>query len=711
MGALQKIRNQSTLLVVTIAIGLICFIVPWHEVMNIVNMSKNKVFQVNGETVKIEEYSTNIQSEQMLQQAAYGQLNEAQMSQLRESVYQSMVTDIIMKEQAEKIGLTIPEDALANMIKNVPQNSYLRYIPFFVDPQTGIFSQEAFNQFLNYVNQPLVQNASAREEQMKLKNLWTYIQSKVESTALQATYSSMIYRGMVANNLEIEDFKANNTPESTIAYVQIDNSYIKDADVQVTDAEIKKLYDTRNKALFESQYPTKEISYFVKEVVPSENDYAETLEQAKSVAQQLTSTNAISTIAAIVNDYSTQKTFVNAYVALNSIKDPEVKALIEKTNVGDVTGPLDAYRSYSVYKYVDKTIAPDSITIQLLPLANGPQATSPMAVNFADSLLNVVNGGKSFDDVAKEVMPTQPESYKAQPVTEEMLATVMDNASTYFNATIGSVHQVYLQNTLALMHVVGKSKPVEKYKVVSVNIAVDPSQQTFTDIDNEINTFIADNNSKISNFNKAAQEKGYDLVENEVVQPNLLTIRNIPGSREVVRWAFDDKDSSKDITRFDLGDLRLVAIVTGSTESGILPVTNDLVNENLKASLVNQKKAEKITEMLNKDASMSLSQIADKYNAKLDTAKFVTFNTKSTVDFPLNVWSKYGSDKQSSPIAGSNGVFLMNTVSKQDKPEDINTDLIRQSVTAGYGMNNGSFLFEIFNAKAKIKDNRLKFNF
>ena len=712
MGALQKIRSQSTLLVVTIALGLICFIVPWHEVMNIVNMTKNRVFKVNGEVVKVEDFLSNIQSEQMIQEAAYGrQLNETEMAQLRENVYQSMVTNIIIGEQADKVGLMITEDALQNMIKNVPQNSYLRYIPFFVDPQTGVFSEEAFNQFLNYVNQPLVQNATARDEQMKLKDLWAYLQNKIKETALQTNYSSMLYRGLVVNNLEVEDYKSNNSPEATIAYVKVDNSYVSDSDVEVTEAEIKKLYETRNKVLFESQYPTKTISYFVKEIIPSEKDYNETLDQANSVVEQLNATNAVSGISAIVNDYSTQRSFINAFVALNDVRNPEVRSIIEKSNVGDVVGPLSAHRSYNVYKYIDKTVAPDSITIQLLPLANGAQAMSPVAVSFADSLVNVVKEGKKFDDLAKELMPEQPDAYQAQPVTEQMLAMALDNASTYFNAPVGSVHQAYMSNTLVLINVVSKSKPVEKYKIATVNLAVEPSQQTFTDIDNEINSFIAANNNDVTNFRNAALEKGYAVEDNTMLQPNMLGVSNIPGTREVIRWAFNDENSKKDITRFDLQDSRLVAVVTGSTSSGLLPVANKDINEGLKNILVNQKKSEKISELLANESSLNLNQIADKFVSKVDTAKFITYNTKSYLDFPLSVWSKYGTDKQSSPVIGTDGVFVMNTINKQEKVDDTNPDLIKQSIMANYGMGNGMFLFEIFNQKSKIEDNRLKFNF
>lgn len=709
MGALQKIRSQSTLLVITIAIGLICFIVPWHEVMNMVNMAKNKVFQVNGETIKIEEYLSNIESEQLLQEAAYGrQLNETQMTQLRESVYQTMVSDIIIKEQAAKVGLTITEAELANMLTNVTPGSYLYYVPFFIDPQTGMFSREALNNFLSAVNQPLAQDPTTRNMQMKYRNLWQYIQNKLETTTLQNRYSTMLYRGLTPNNIEIEDYKAGFSPEATISYVKVDDSDINNADVAVSETEIKNLYDLRNQAIFKSDYPTKTISFFIKEIVPSEQDYAQTLELANSVVEQLKATNSIVDISAIVNDYSSQGRFVNAFVALNDIRDPQVKAFVETSNVGDVQGPVQSSRSYNVYKYLDNVVAPDSISVQILPLMDGAQAFTPTAINLVDSLKNTLNSGKSFTDLTKEVYPNQPNVDQIVDFTEQAMAMYVDNVSQYFNAPVGSVHQINFSNTLALMHIVGKTKPVNKVKIAAVNIAVDPSENTFTAVDNEINSFIANENKDISNFGKVALEKGYDLTEDFTVQPNLLSIANIPGSREVVRWAFSD--DNKNIKRFDFQDLRIVAVVTGSAKEGLLPVTNKNVNESLKNTIMNGKKSAMIVDLLNKESNKDLTALASKYNSIVDTVKFVAFNTKD-VDYPLNLWSKFGGEEQSKAIIGVDGVYVMDVISKQDNSTPKDQQIIKQDIMTNYGMTNGMFMFQIFNEKSEIKDNRLKFNF
>lgn len=707
MGAIQKIRNQSTLLVVTIAIGLLCFIVPWSEITSFVNMKKDKAFEVNGEVVKTKQYADQIALEQEIQEASYGNLNETQINQLRENVYQYMVNEIIIDEQAEKIGLGITEEELKSLVFNVTPDSYLNYIPFFLDRQTGRFSYEALNSFLEFVNQPLSNNAQTRAQQQQYRALWNFIENRIQTNALQSKYSSMLMRGIVVNNVEVQNYKNDNTPESTIAFVKVDNSYINDNEIEVSQEEIKKLYNERSKNIFLSKYPIRTLSYFIREITPSRADYDATYEEALQVTQELE--EATHDIAAVVNDYSTTK-YINAFVNINNIPNKDVKNFVTTSSVGDVKGPVEEHRAYTIYKYVAKTVSPDSITVQFLPLANMP-AFDNATIQFADSLIAVVKGGKNFSTLIEELYPGNPNFLQTQKITEEMLATVVDDASQFFNAPTGSVHQMNIQMTATLMKIVEKGKPVEKAKVAVVTLPVEISETTFNLADNEINSFISNVNKDIVNFDKAALEKGYDVKEDVMIQPNNIALANIPGTRSIIRWAFNDEKSNKEINRFDLPEARIVTLVTGETKEGYLTVANKQVNEALKQELILQKKLAKITNLINEHKGSELDQLAEKFSTNIDISKFVTFNTPS-VDYPLNVWSKVGKlGGESAPMTGTDAVYVMNLIEQQEKTSTQDDAQIKNMIIGNSGLmsERGMFLFQILDNKTQVEDNRITF--
>lgn len=707
MGALQKIRNQSTLLVVFIAIGLISFIVPWGEVMNFVNMKKDKAFVVDGEVIKTKEYADQIAMQQDMQEAVSGNLNEVQLSMLRENVYQSMVSEIVLDKQAKKIGLGITKEGFNNLLTNVEPGSFLTTVPYFVDRNTGQFSREALAELIKIVNMPLSSNAQMRSQQMQAGAIWDFISNKMKANALQDDYYTMLMRGIVVNNIELENYKNNNTPEANLAYVKLNTSLISNDEVKITKEDIKRLYDEKSKEIFLAQNPTKTLTYLYKEIVPSEDDYAEAKEEAENIAIELKDTTK--DVAAVVNNYS-RTPYLNAFVALNSIQNKEVKDFLATANVGDVEGPIEVNRGYNIYKYVAKTTAPDSIMIQLLPLPN-MQALNQGTMQLADSLMLVANNGGNFNEMINHYYPGNVAMLQPQPITEEMLASVVDNASKIFNAPVGSVQQLTIQMTPALMKIVSKTKPVDKVKLAYIHVPVDISETTFNKVDNQINALITEVGKDVQNFDKAALAQGFDVREDVVIQPNYISINNIPSTRQIVRWAFDDRKSKSQLEKFDLPEGRIVALVTGSTKRGYLSVNDKAVDEALRSELMVAKKNEILEEKVTNMRALSLNQVAQAFNTNIDSVNFVTFNTTS-VDYPLNVWSKVGKvGEVSKPLAGNQGVYVMDLVNQKPNPSTLDNKLIKTEVLKNYGLLNsdGIFLTQILTSKSKIEDNRVKF--
>lgn len=706
MGALQKIRSKSTLLVGVIAVGLLAFIVPWGEITQFLNVAKDKAFVVDGEVVKTRQYSERLQVKEDLEKSKTqnGQLDEMQLARVKEEVFQNMVTEILLQDQAERLGIAVTDAELNDMTHGMEMSPVLFDVPYFINPQTGEFSRAALNEFLNIVNDnsddPQMQVA-----QEEYQRIWSYIENRMRYTRLEEKYASLVVGSVLVNELEAKSYFAESNGVADLAYISQNYNIVDDSAVEVSDVEIQDLYNIKKENFF-SKYPSRSVTYLLKEVIPSDGDYLEIENQMEQVKAELQKTDRP---ALVVNQYSARQ-YLDAFIALDSITAPEVKNFLKTSSVGDIYGPVRGDRSYTMYQYVDRTVGPNSVKISMLPI----QSFDPAQASFlADSLQTVLSKGKTFKALAQEMFPNMPQAGEPAWYTEvDLLGSGIGEQC--FKASKGSVFKVDLNGMTALVKVEDLSQPEVKVKVADVTMPVIVSDKTNNSIDNEINKFISENKNP-SEFAEAALGKGFNVITDALIYPNNPTLDNIPGTREIVRWAFNNGELDE-IKKFETADARIVAVLTGETEEGYLPVSNKEVKNILKAELVKNKKADKIAQDLVGKDQRTLASLATALDTRVDTAKFVTFQTRSIggvgYEPVLNVQAKLGkTDAMSSPLKGENGVYVVNVVERKTESTEYNSEQIKYMLQREYSQLLAYSSTYMLMNKMDVLDNRIKVGF
>ena len=710
MGALQKIRSKSTLLVGVIAVGLLAFVVPWGEITQFLNVAKDKAFVVNGDVIKTGQYTARIEQREELAKMMTqdGQLDEFQLAQVREEVYQTMVKEILLADQAERVGLQVSDAELNDMVHGLAISPVLYEIPYFIDPQTGQFNRAALNQLLTEIKKPDSQDPNVRAQQDELRKLWSYIENRMRSTRLEEKYTSLVASAVLVNDVEFKAYQEDSKNVATIAYVTKEYKDIDDATIEVSDKEIQDLYNIR-KENFLSKNPTRTVSYFVKNVIPSEADFEDIKSQMQMVKSELASTD---NPGMIVNQYSSTP-YIDAYFSLKNYPS-EVVNFINSSSVGDINEPMRGNREYTMYKYVAKTLAPDSVKIQVLPI----QSIDPTQVAFiADSLQNVLKQGKGFATLAQEMYPGMPGMGTGEWVNEAMLSNT-GIAEQCFSAAKGTVMKVDLGGMTSLVKVEDKTNPVTKVKVATITMPVIVSDKTNNTIDNEINKFVSDNKVP-AEFEKAALNAGYNLIADAIIEPNYFGLgfnpmsRNaratyIPGTREVIKWAFNDNDGQ--IKKFETKDARIVALVKDQTNEGYLPVSNKNVKEVLSEEIRRDKKAEQLIAELKSKNATSLDALAQAIDAKVDSAKFVSFQTPyiGQLGFEpiLNVYAKSGKENSiSQPVKGAQGVYVLNVTERSHDATEQSKAQLQDAYTNVLAQSASYLLMR----KMDVEDNRVTF--
>lgn len=704
MAALQKIRNKAGLLVGVIALALLAFIFPWNEVTSFIHKQKDKAFVVDGDIVSTGAYHQRITDFETFQKMISGQtsLDENTTSQIREFVYEQMVKEMMLDKESQKIGLSVSDTELNDMLTGANPSPLLRQIPLFTDPKTGQFSVQALNQFLSIVNTdtksvPLEQQAQLEN----LKSVWATIRGMIKYQRLEEKYNALLANSVLVNDIEAKANSEATKATSDIAYVLNRYSSIADSTVSVSDKEIEKLYNER-KNNFKTQDELRKISYFTKQIVPSESDYAAVEKEANTARKKLATAD---NPALVVADYS-EVPYQDVFFSEKNLSAEEGK-FAKEASVGDVYGPIRENDTYRIYKLIDRTSAADSVKMRMIIV---PEGTDKLAANAkADSIINVIKQGKEFAVVANELYP-QSNGGEVGWVTEPQLASAgKDFVDAAFKAPIGEVTKLNLQGQIQIVKVEAKTQPTTKYKLALVQIPVTVSDQTLAALDNELNQFVAESGNA-KDFVKVAQEKGYNVTPNTVITGAYPNIAQINGSRQVISWAFHEKVGS--VKKFDLSDYKIIALINSKIDAGYLPVSE--VKDVLKAELLKDKKAEKMIADMKAKNLTSLDAYAQSLGSKVDTVKFVTFNTPNIMgigrESALNVYAEVGQvNKLAGPVKGDNGVLVLTVLNKTDQSKDFNVQSFKQTANNQNMYRIMSQATQVLKEKLDVKDNRIAF--
>lgn len=706
MAVLQTLRTKAAgLLIGILGLALLAFILSdlfssgnaWY------NKFKDKAFSVDGEVVPTKKYADRIEEWETFEKLRRNvtSLDEPIQAQIRESVYQQMVKEMMLADQAEKLGLSVSQEEMDDMAYGTNISPVLYSVGFFTDPQTGQFDKNALTQFLTQVKQDIssVQDVQVQSQLIELKKVWAFIENMMKYQRLEEKYNALLAKTILVNNSEVKQSFEDTKNVADFAYVVQRYNTIPDSTIQVSESEVKALYETR-KNNYKLDTDLRKISYFIRDVIPSEEDYDAVAKEMDAAKNKLLTTN---NPALVVNEYSSSQ-FIDAFVAVSALPQ-DAKKFAETASINEIYGPIRDDQSYVMYKLLDKTIAPDSIKLQVLPLPQNLDAT--ITNQIADSLLNVIKAGKDFATVAQERAPGS-NAGEAVWVNEMMLANTFGIGKQCFAANKGDILKLSLNGNLSLVRIDDKTKPVAKVKIASIYMPVLVSDKTQNTIDNELNQFLTES-GKPEKIEADAQNKGYNLISDAMIYPSEPNLQQTPGSRQVIHWAFNEKVGS--IKKFDLSDKRIIAVIKQDIPSGYMPESE--VSATLKAELIKDKKAAKMIEDLKSKNLTSLDAYAQQIGTRVDSVHFVTFdsNNISGIGFEpvFNVYSKVGQqNKLNGPLKGENGVYVLDAINKTVDTKEMNAAEIKSklSQTTTYMMMQS---LAALTEKMKVEDNRVKF--
>lgn len=704
MALIGKIRDNSWILIVMIAVGMGGFIL--QDVMT--NQSQRnagnfELANVNGIPVDYREFQ---RTEDILYSGATNQDGYSQ----KASLWVYFTEKAIVDSETEDLGIGVSTEELIDLQFGE------RLSPIITarfKTQSGVVDRERLNSFRQAIESgdldPMFRQYWAIQEneiikdrkQTKLKNLFT-----------QAIYTP----DWLAQEISKE---ANSSAE--FEYVKIGFDVIPDDQIEVTDEAVKE-YISENKKKFQNQEETRVLKYVEIPVLPTKNDTLVNRNKLSELAEEFAS--AANDSLFVLNN-SGNYTFV--YYKPEDLPEP-IREEIVNVDVKSVYGPYFDTDKFTLAKLLDKRLVADSVKARHILRAVNPQDPNSLADarEMIDSLKNLLeSGAASFDSLAIKFSMDSGSGVKGGDLGYFAQGTMVPpfNHACFF----GNADEYQVVNTRFGVHLIEvqdrkflDNNP--KYKVAYISQAIVPTQATQDSLYDLATELVTASESLDMLYQNLNNYEGYELKEATPYKENDYFFMNFgtePASRNMIRWAFEPGVEPGDVSpviytytdKVNYYNNRYVVIgLDRIYPKGLKSVEE--VRGSTEILVANKLKGQKIVEQI---TNRDLAALAQQFNTKVDTVRSVTFNANFITDLgnePKVMSLVFDSpiNEVAGPVIGNSGVYMVKPLLVNRADQALPNYIQQKNTTENQLKSEAGFRFmDALKKIAEIEDNRYLF--
>lgn len=712
MAALGKIRSKGVLLICIISLGLFAFIAEeaFRSCESSSNDARQQVGEVLGEKINVTEFQKLVDeyTEVIKMQQGQDNLNEDQLNQVKDMVWNTYVQTKLIENETKKLGLTVTDAELQNVLTE-GTNPMLMQTPF-VNQQTGRFDVNALKKFLAEYKAQGQANPQLAKQYDTIYKYWTFIEKTLRQQLLAQKYQGLFAHCFLSNKVEAQMAFNDQNQESQIQLAALSYSSIDDNKVQISDADLKAKYD-EVKGRFKQYVESRDIKYVDVQVKASAADRAALQKEFAGYSQALAS-------ATDASDIVRKSTSLVNYLGVPVSKDAypyDIAQRLDSMAVGSTSKVFEnnSDNTLNVIKLVSKQLLPDSVQYRQIQVAG---ATAEESAKRADSIYNALKAGADFEVIAKKYGQTGEKTwlttrqYQSAPSLDHNTKDYIMSLNTM---SVNELKNVALSQGNLIVQVVDRKGMINKYVAAVVKKNVTFSKDTYSAAYNKFSSFVSANLTADAIVKNAAKA-GFNVQERKDVTTAEHNLAGIRSTRDAMRWLFDAKKG--DVSPlYECGDNDhlLVVVLDNINNVGYRSLDDAQVKEYVKGEVLKDKKAEMLMAKLNGVKSVAAAKAK---GANVSTVNQVTFAA------PVFVPATGASEPALSgavaatakgkfcklPVKGNAGVYVFEVTNKTQRPGKFDAATEMQKLRQKEMQMAGNFMNELY-IKAKVVDNRYLF--
>lgn len=524
-GVMNKLRDKMPVIIIIVIVAFLATIVfEWG--MNLLGLREDRMLfaKVNGEEITYQQFEQAVeqQAAQMRQQNNGKDIDEAQMQQIRDQVWNGLITQTITKEAMRKYNITVSDKEILDWIYNRPEQLPDPIKRNFMD-STGVFNVGFYQQALGMKTKEATQ-------------FWTQVEGYLREVLQSEKLQAVLTAGVRVTEADVLQKYKDDKIFANISYTGLDFSMITDTSMNnPSNDELKKYYDA-HKEDFKVDESVK-FKYVVFSDAATAEDTAAAQKYLEVLIKDLkTAALEDSSLIRLVNDNSVSP-FSDTYQKPNAFGSDATKFLFS-AKPGDVSDIIIGNDGYKVIRLIDSKEGEDTYVNASHILVNFGTDTAA-AKKKAEDIFKRVKAGEDINTLAQQL--SDEPSAKTQKgdlgwFTKGAMVKEFEDAA--MNAKDGEiVGPVKTQFGFHIIQVKGKSK--KEFKVAEIKKTVTAGARTKDIAKKKAESFYLDVD-KGANIDTLAKQLNMVCT----TTPDVLKDGFIPGAgqnKKLMKLALDSK--------------------------------------------------------------------------------------------------------------------------------------------------------------------------
>ena len=714
MAALGKIRSKGAILVGAISLALVAFLAgdAARSCEGMKGESHQQIGKILGENISVQEYQKLFDEYQSAIKFTMQRdnLSEQELNQVKDQVWQQLVSSRVLEADAKKVGLTVTEKEIENVLSE-GTNPVLTQTPF-VNQQTGRFDVNALKQFFDSYNKAKAAKSPELDQMQAVYDYWLFVEKNLRTQLLGQKYQALLASCVLSNKAEAEMAFKDNNEESQIQLASLAYSSVKDADVKISDDDLKAKYDELKPA-FRQSVETRDIKFVDYQIKASAADRKVVAKEMNDFQHQLATATDPS---GVISKSGSEISYLGLPVSSKAYQQyPDIASKIDSLSVG-TTGVFENSQdnTLNVIRVFSKAQLPDSVQFRQISVG---AATPDEARAKADSIQKALAGGADFEALAKRYGQTGEKAWFTGQQYEMAPTMSVDNrtfVNALLNGEVNATQNLALTQGNVILQVLDKKAFTTKTTAAIIKKPIDFSKDTRSNAYNKFSEFVA-KSSSVAELEKNASKSGYRVQSLNDLSTAEHYVGGIQGTHDALKWLFSAKQGEiSPLYECGDNDHLLVVALTAVHPQGYRPWDDAQVKEVLKREVMKDKKAEMLMAKLKGVNSIAAAQSK---GAKVSTVNQITFSAPAFVQATGSVEPALSGAVagtaagkfSKAPVKGNAGVYVFQVVKKAVRAGSKYNEAMVMQQTAQMNMQLISNFMQDLILKANVVDNRYLF--